>query len=104
MKRTVLTKRIYKYDYDKLRKQVLRRDKYTCQMCKQKRIRKNQKFQVHHILTYGCFSSVREEITNLITLCIACHVSIKNKEHHYIKYFMDILTRYYDKPKTKKPP
>lgn len=76
--------------YAEARKRVLKRDKHTCQMpgcsCKNRR-----KLQVHHILEYAKYTSVRQSDDNLITLCITCHKSIRGKERHYVTMFNNII-------------
>lgn len=80
-------------DVDKAtRAKVLRRDKRTCQMC----FKKRRILEVHHILKYSVYSSVRNEESNLITLCKKCHKSIQNKETYFIKYFAEIIKRKYE--------
>lgn len=77
-------------DYDESRKKALKRDKYTCQYpgcgCRYRKI-----LQVHHILEYSKYKSLRTDIGNLITLCIKCHKNIKGKERYYVQMFLDIL-------------
>ena len=75
------------YDYHDARKAALKRDEYTCRMCNKTHV----KLEVHHILEYGKFYSVRTDLNNLITLCKACHKSIKGKESHYVEYFKKLI-------------
>lgn len=74
--------------YDKLRRNVKKRDKYKCQMpgCSSK-----LRLHVHHIKPWSKASSLRYDENNSITLCKKCHDSIKNKEHHYESMFMEII-------------
>lgn len=76
--------------YEEARQRVLKRDKHTCQMpgCKCKNRRK---LQVHHILEYSRFPSLRVMDSNLITLCIKCHKSIRGKERFYVQMFNSIV-------------
>ncbi len=53
--------------YDQLRKQVLRRDGWTCQSCGKK-----SNLEVHHKQFRGRSGDDSEE--NLITLCTGCHL------------------------------
>lgn len=54
-----------------LRKQVLRRDSYTCQVCKSQRA-----VQVHH-LTYEHFQN--EPLEDLLSVCLECHEQIHGR-------------------------
>lgn len=74
--------------YEKWRKDILKRDKYSCKMpnCKNK-----SRLQVHHIKKWSSASALRFELSNGITLCKQCHDSIKGKEHHYESLFRSIV-------------
>lgn len=76
--------------YKRAREQVLKRDKYRCQMpdCNRRK-----PLNVHHIQTWSKASSLRFEPFNLITLCRKCHDSIKNMEHLYASLFMQIVKK-----------
>lgn len=69
-----------------LRRQVLSRDGYTCQMCMKKKT--GRYLQVHHIQRWADAIYLRFDPTNLITLCKSCHYSIRNQETHYMMYFL----------------
>ncbi len=77
--------------YKHFRLQVLKRDKFTCQMCskKGKRLRLN----VHHIMKWSSASALRHDPDNGVTLCYACHKSVTGKESHYVSYFTEIVRR-----------
>lgn len=74
--------------YEQFRKDVLKRDKYKCQMpgCKSK-----IKLQVHHIKKWSRASALRYDTNNGITLCKQCHKLITGKERHYEKVFESII-------------
>lgn len=74
--------------YKQTRKNVLKRDKFKCQMpgCK-----KRKKLQVHHIITWSGASSLRYDESNCITLCRGCHEEVTGKEHLYVGLFQDII-------------
>lgn len=76
--------------YKEARIKTLKRDKRCCQMpgCG-----KRKRLQVHHIIPWSKASHLRYEVSNLITLCITCHKSIKNKEHHYQSLFSQIARK-----------
>lgn len=72
-----------------LRKEMLKRDKYTCKLCNKKF--KAKYLQGHHIIMWSKSAYLRFDISNLITLCFWCHKSIKGKEHLYQRYFLEVL-------------
>ena len=73
--------------YKKFRKDVLKRDKFTCKMCKTKK----KKVYVHHIRKWASASSLRYEVSNVITLCYDCHKEVTVKEHHYESYLLGLI-------------
>ena len=73
--------------YKKFRKDVLKRDKFTCKMCKTKK----KKVYVHHIRKWASASSLRYEVSNGITLCYNCHKEVTGKEHHYESYLLGLI-------------
>ena len=72
-----------RYQDPVFRREILRRDNYTCQMCDKKK----KKLQVHHIKPWAKATYLRFDRNNCITLCSSCHYSIRGKEHHYEKLF-----------------
>lgn len=75
--------------YKQFRLNVLKRDKFTCQMCNSKKRRLN----VHHIIKWSSAASLRFDTSNGITLCSGCHKKINGKESHYISLFNEIIRR-----------
>jgi 5-methylcytosine-specific restriction endonuclease McrA len=73
----------------KFRVNILKRDKYTCQMCKRKK--SGRGLEVHHIIKWATGIFLRYDPLNCITLCKSCHFSIRNKESHYITFFQGII-------------
>jgi len=61
------------WNWDKLRRQVLNRDNYTCQSCGKSGCR----LYVHHITPYKL--SKNNSLNNLITLCLICHMKEEHK-------------------------
>ena len=57
-------------DYYKWRKQVYKRDNYTCQCCGDN---KGGNLVAHHIKNYSEHKELRTELSNGITLCNKCH-------------------------------
>ena len=60
-------------EWDKLRKDIYKRDGHLCRICGEKR-----KLHCHHIVPYRISQDNRAE--NLITLCCHCHLK---EEHRY---------------------
>ena len=77
--------------YKEFRLKVLKRDKYTCQMCKKKG--RQARLNVHHIMKWSSAASLRYDIDNGITLCSGCHKSVTGKESHYVSYFSQLIKR-----------
>lgn len=75
-------------EYKKFRTKVLKRDKFTCQMCKSKK-----RLNVHHIMKWSSAASLRYDESNGITLCYRCHKDITGKESSYVSYFNEIIRR-----------
>ena len=77
--------------YKQFRLEVLKRDKFTCQMCNKrgKRVRLN----VHHIMKWSSASTLRYDVDNGITLCRGCHKGVTGKESHYMLYFSEKVRR-----------
>lgn len=72
-----LIKRKYPKYYDFV-KSVMKRDNYTCDICKKRGIQ----FNVHHLNSYDWDKENRINIDNGITLCKKCH----KKFHHIYGY------------------
>lgn len=74
--------------YKAARSESLKRDGRKCQMpgCGKKR-----SLQSHHIIPWSKSQALRLDVDNLITLCRACHESIKDREHHYVGLFSRIV-------------
>lgn len=77
--------------YKEFRLKVLKRDKFTCQMCKNSG--KSARLNVHHIIKWSSAASLRYDTDNGITLCNYCHKSVTGKEQHYVSYFTELLRK-----------
>ncbi len=75
--------------YKRFRTDVLKRDKFKCQMPNCKNRRKNN-LNVHHIQKWAGAAALRFDPSNGITLCSRCHKSITGKESHYETLFREI--------------
>ena len=58
--------------YKEWRKEIFKRDNYTCQMCNSRGVFLHS----HHIKSYTYFPNLRYEVSNGITLCVNCHRSL----------------------------
>lgn len=67
--------------YQLWRQSILKRDDYTCQICK----KYGGKLQVDHIKPFALFRKLRFELSNGRTLCIPCHR--KTDTHGYRKMY-----------------
>lgn len=84
--------------YKRFRTDVLKRDKFTCQLCQNKN-KKN--LHVHHIIEWAKATSLRYDVGNGICLCRECHESVTGQEHVYQKLFLEIVMQN-EKRKRKK--
>jgi len=78
--------------YKEFRNKVLKRDKFTCQMCNTKG-RKGVWLNVHHIIKWSSASALRYDPDNGITLCKKCHDEVTGKESHYMSYLSEKIRR-----------
>jgi len=77
--------------FDEIRKYILKRDKYKCQICSSK---KRRFLQIHHIICWADSPSLRYEKTNLITLCGYCHSKkVTKNENHWRGILQEIALR-----------
>ena len=68
--------------WKKKRKEILIRDNYECQTCKDKgKVTINTKLIVHHIKPFEFYPELKLEDDNLLTVCLTCH----NKIHFGVK-------------------
>lgn len=58
-------------------KSVMIRDDYTCAWCSTR----GCELAVHHINTWASCPSRRFDKTNLVTLCLACHIKVHNDDY-----------------------
>ena len=70
--------RVNTTEWKELRKEIYERDNWTCQLCK-KHCRKS--IQCHHITPYRISNDNSK--SNLITLCISCHIKVEWNWEHY---------------------
>lgn len=75
-------------EYEKVRIQVLKRDKYKCKKCGSK-----TNVQVHHIKKWADYPTLRREINNLICLCKKCHSHMWGQEEEWEGLCMLLLNQ-----------
>lgn len=64
----------HSFEYRAWRKEVFKRDNYTCQICKNKNgCGTTVKIQADHIKPFSKYPSLRFDLSNGRTLCIECH-------------------------------
>lgn len=67
--REKIKKKRLKHESIEWRKEVFKRDNYTCQICGNR----GGKLNADHILPYSLFEELRESLSNGRTLCKDCH-------------------------------
>lgn len=77
----------YCSEWREIRKEIYKRDNWTCQECNIKCVGKdgksNKKIQCHHI----DWNKDNNNHDNLITLCSVCHGKTNLKKENWIEYF-----------------
>lgn len=58
------------------RKAVFKRDDFICAICKQR----GGKLHPHHIMPFASYPEKRFDVSNGITLCVACHFDLHRKQ------------------------
>lgn len=72
------------HTWDNIRRDIIRRDNYTCQKCFKKRSIFN--LEVHHVIPKSFRPDFAEIYWNLITLCINCHTKFTKAMYNDVKY------------------
>ena len=81
----------YTFDWNIIRKEIYKRDNYTCQECGIKcnnSIYGDKKIQCHHI----DYNKQNNDFKNLITLCLGCHQPTNYNRDYWQKYFEHKMT------------
>lgn len=76
-------------EYRKWRQDVMRKDFWTCRICKYK----GKKIVAHHIRIFKAFPELRFKVENGIVLCIKCHNRL-HSTHRNVIDFREILRDY----------
>ncbi len=79
---------------DELKTEVRQRDKYTCQECGYTETQLGYTLNCHHI----DYNKENCELSNLISLCSACHAQTNFRREDWIAYFQDKLASIEWKP------
>jgi hypothetical protein len=64
--------------YYEWRREVFKRDDYSCQICGQR----GRRLNAHHIQSFAKFPELRTDVSNGITLCYDCHNTYHRKIEH----------------------
>lgn len=76
-------------EYRQWRRNILKRDKYKCQICYKTFLSRN--LHAHHIIKKAKRPDLIFDLNNGITLCKEHHFPLNNKEQEYEQFFLDIL-------------
>jgi hypothetical protein len=67
-------------DFKIWRREVFKKDNYTCQHCGTKYIKKSPpNLHPHHIMAFAKYPELRFEVSNGITLCVDCHSRVHGR-------------------------
>ena len=81
----------YGDNWNSIRKQILKRDKYICQYCRAK----NEMLDVHHIIPYRISEDNSND--NLVSLCKSCHVKVEWETNRRLPDESEVLGIFYEK-------
>src|SRR3990167_7099879 len=87
---TVIKAKRTSAEYKHWRMSVYRRDWFTCQMPKCGY--KGKDLEAHHIVPVKDNESLIFEVSNGITLCKKCHLTIRNREEKFVDTFAKIFS------------
>jgi hypothetical protein len=76
------------WEYKAWRKQVFQRDRYSCKTCCKP---SSGDIQAHHIRPLEFNPELIFDVSNGITLCRKCHLSIKGKEIRFVELFKELI-------------
>jgi len=68
---------------NQLKQQIRERDNHKCQICNKNEIDNGRKLDVHHI----DYNKKNCEESNLISLCISCHMKTNHNRELWVEYF-----------------
>ena len=79
----------HSFKYRQWRSDVFTRDDFTCQKCKIQD-KSGKILEIHHI--NPLYSKGKDELTNLITLCLDCHHFAPYKLDDFVEYMKEEMT------------
>ncbi len=90
-KPTIKNGKEYSPDWNKIRKEIYKRDEWICQECGCKCQDKKgndtkRTIQCHHI----DYNEKNNDFSNLITLCASCHAKTNFTRENWMRYFQEI--------------
>jgi 5-methylcytosine-specific restriction endonuclease McrA len=68
---------------------VWTRDCATCQRCKRKKIKKDDKFHIHHIMSFS-IKEFRTALSNLVLLCEKCHKFVHSRNNISCEFIIHV--------------
>jgi len=71
--------------------EVWKRDEATCQRCGKEKESEDEKFDIHHIISFAV-EETRAELDNLVLLCDDCHDWVHSNENTNNEYIEEIQT------------
>lgn len=77
---------------EKLKKQIRKRDNYTCQFCSKREKKNNRRLDIHHI----DYNKNNLNFSNLITLCRSCNTMAGYDKEFWVSFFqrkIDIIKK-----------
>jgi thymidylate synthase ThyX len=65
------------------RGEIYQRDDFTCRLCNLR----GGKLMLHHIVPVWARADLADDVSNVVTLCRSCHLSLNGRELEYVEHF-----------------
>ncbi|HEX8453824.1 MAG TPA: FAD-dependent thymidylate synthase [Longimicrobium sp.] len=66
-----------------LRAEIYARDAHTCRVCAEK----GGRLTLHHVLPIWARPDLADDVSNVVTVCRDCHLSLNGRELEYVEHF-----------------